>query len=539
MEYELSPFAWPECEGYLTLRSLDDAQDSRVWLVQREADQCFLVMKLACQAETLATIRQGTDGPNDQHTIKVHDTVMTNRGPALLVEYCPGGSLGQMVAARGPLPLGEVITALAPVAQSVARLHSQGLAHGDVSPNNILLSAEGMPKLCDFQEVNLLGENNHRAGTPGFIASEAGESPATAPDAVANGEARDVYALGACLWYLLSAKVPDPPALRAPVTLVFEDLPETVLDLLLDALHPEPTARPSADQFARSLYASGQAEPLNWTESVPAQASHLMATIHPPAPRGRRRAMRPRPERRQRLVPERPEVTQEQARRFEDRHALKPTPGGRRLIAAALLGLFMVVIAGLGVNHWQSQTDANAANGEQAPVDASRTCSIQSDAQLPPCAQSPDAVGAALLKLTHARDRAFNSGDYQALSKLYVPEAKQLGEDARVLQELKDMDLGVTGMRTRLSRIEVVARSFPDTVVLEAHSVLDPYAYRSLSSEEDVHRAQQARAERVRFELRQHTGQWLISRILARETTNGTAANGDPMSGYETGPVED
>ncbi|WP_279402431.1 hypothetical protein [Arthrobacter sp. JCM 19049] len=86
---------------------MDDAQDSRVWLVQREADQCFLVMKLASQTETLATIRQGTDGPNDQHTIKLHDTVMTNRGPALLVEYCPGGSLGQMVAARGPLPLGR------------------------------------------------------------------------------------------------------------------------------------------------------------------------------------------------------------------------------------------------------------------------------------------------------------------------------------------------------------------------------------------------------------------------------------------------
>ncbi len=62
------------------------------------------------------------------------------------MEYCPAGSAAAVVAARGPLSVGEVLTVIAPIAEALQFLHEQGMTHGDVSPRNILFTAEGKPK---------------------------------------------------------------------------------------------------------------------------------------------------------------------------------------------------------------------------------------------------------------------------------------------------------------------------------------------------------------------------------------------------------
>ena len=73
---------------------------------------------------------------------------MTTAGE-LVMEYAPGGCLATLIARRGPLPPGEVVTLLVPLARALTQLHDHGVVHGDVSPANVLFRADTAPILAD------------------------------------------------------------------------------------------------------------------------------------------------------------------------------------------------------------------------------------------------------------------------------------------------------------------------------------------------------------------------------------------------------
>jgi serine/threonine protein kinase len=79
------------------------------------------------------------------------------------------------------------------------------LVHGDVTPQNVLLSREGEVKLADFGVARARGTlapgNQVAGGTPGFMAPET---------STGGGDSRsDVYALGITLYVVLSGKSPE------------------------------------------------------------------------------------------------------------------------------------------------------------------------------------------------------------------------------------------------------------------------------------------------------------------------------------------
>ena len=79
------------------------------------------------------------------------------------MDYAPGGSLRQLVGARGRLSVGETVTVLTPIAQVLAYLHGRGFTHGDVSPGNVLFTAHGKPLLADLGVARMVGDP---AGVP-------------------------------------------------------------------------------------------------------------------------------------------------------------------------------------------------------------------------------------------------------------------------------------------------------------------------------------------------------------------------------------
>lgn len=169
--------------------------------------------------------------------VPVLDLVDDPIEPALVLGWADGGSLGDLLA-DGPLPPADLLHLLRPLAAGLDALHAGGVAHLDVSIENVLLAAAG-PVLVDPAPAG--------AGTPGFAD----------PAVVAGGPPSprsDVYGLAACAHVAITGRLPR----AAGGVAVGFVLPQPVREVLAAGVHPDPrrrppTARDFVDRLARAL----------------------------------------------------------------------------------------------------------------------------------------------------------------------------------------------------------------------------------------------------------------------------------------------
>jgi serine/threonine protein kinase len=202
-------------------------------------------------------ILAGLEHPNIARLLDGGSTA--DRLPYLVMEYVDGRPLLADAAARG-LSIRQRIELFLPILDAVAHAHRQLVVHRDLKPGNMLVNADGEPRLLDFGVAKLLqghGVENAtktQAFTPDYASPEQvrGEPTTTATD---------VYALGAVLYELLSGEGAQHvgPDLQSAIQVVCEQnpsLPSTVapaaaaralrgdLDtIVLKAMHKEPRRR--------------------------------------------------------------------------------------------------------------------------------------------------------------------------------------------------------------------------------------------------------------------------------------------------------
>lgn len=182
------------------------------------------------------------------HVMPVIDFLRDDAGRSvLLMPYQSGGSLYDVVVGRGGLTAGECVTALAPVAGALARIHDGGCLHGDVTPKNILFDGEGRPVLSDLGAARVTAlAGQAEWGSAGFVAPEVLEGHAPAASS-------DVYSLAAVAWFSLVGEAPAPASLRPHLRDLLPDVPEPLGRLITSCLSLTPTARPYSDDLAGRL----------------------------------------------------------------------------------------------------------------------------------------------------------------------------------------------------------------------------------------------------------------------------------------------
>jgi serine/threonine protein kinase len=124
--------------------------------------------------------------------------------PYLVLPYAESGSLADLYAKNGPLPLRKVVTFVEEVADALAFAHERGVLHRDVKPANILLMGSHV-MLADFGVASLIStETSHLkadwAGSPAFMAPEVWN--------FCPGRYSDQYALAVTCFQLLTGKLP-------------------------------------------------------------------------------------------------------------------------------------------------------------------------------------------------------------------------------------------------------------------------------------------------------------------------------------------
>jgi len=131
------------------------------------------------------------------------------------MDLLPGESLRDRLRRDYRLDAGEALWVARQTAEALAALHRAGFAHGDVKPENILLTETGTAVLIDLGFAHRPGENSDLLkrglilGTANYLAPE---ECALAPDA---DERADVFSLGATLFEMLTGTLPYPAGTTA------------------------------------------------------------------------------------------------------------------------------------------------------------------------------------------------------------------------------------------------------------------------------------------------------------------------------------
>ncbi|MFF3402815.1 bifunctional serine/threonine-protein kinase/ABC transporter substrate-binding protein [Streptomyces sp. NPDC002659] len=178
--------------------------------------------------------------------------------PWLATTFVPGPSLGEAVAAHGPLPPRSLRVLGARLAQALGDLHAVGLVHRDVKPGNVLLALDG-PRLIDFgvardPEDTALTSTGIVVGTPGFL------SPEQAQGGRELGPAADIFSLGCVLAYAATGRPPfgtgtlDALLFRAVHDAPdLEGVPQELAEVVGGCLEKDPSLRPTAEALSGTL----------------------------------------------------------------------------------------------------------------------------------------------------------------------------------------------------------------------------------------------------------------------------------------------
>jgi len=94
--------------------------------------------------------------------------------PTLVFEFCEGGSLADLLEKYGKLDPVTAVEIIVQIADALAKIHELGYAHGDVKPENILFTNDGIPKLADFNSARAIASTTRSIApfTPGYAAPE-------------------------------------------------------------------------------------------------------------------------------------------------------------------------------------------------------------------------------------------------------------------------------------------------------------------------------------------------------------------------------
>jgi serine/threonine-protein kinase len=194
-----------------------------------------------------------------RHAVRVFDVGTLESGlPFIAMEFLDGKDLGVVLEERGPLPVREACSLIAQACEAVQEAHEAGIVHRDLKPKNLFLTYPGgtpCVRVLDFGIARALdgalGHTLTRAGD--VIGTLTYMAPEQIKEATTADPRSDIWALGACLFKLLTDHAPfsrenglvqailaAPPT---PVSRYRPDVPPTVDRVITRCLEKEPGER--------------------------------------------------------------------------------------------------------------------------------------------------------------------------------------------------------------------------------------------------------------------------------------------------------
>lgn len=228
----------------------------------------------------------GTHASDDDDTPDRHFIVM---------EYCGGGTLLDLLSSSGPLGQEKAVNIAATICDALSYAHGAGVTHRDIKPANVLLTDTGTLKVADFGIAKAAFASGDITTTGTILGSVTYLSPEQA-SGEEPGPRADLYSLGVVTYQLLVGRPPfkeatdiatalghlkDPPP---PLRSIRAGIPRALDGAVLKALSKNPDDRYSSAEEMKSVL----------LDSV-GSTGETQAMHYPPAPR-RRETAEPHPQ---------------------------------------------------------------------------------------------------------------------------------------------------------------------------------------------------------------------------------------------------
>ncbi len=188
---------------------------------------------------------------NHPNIVTVYGFIENREATGFVMEYVAGSTINQLIEDYGRLDLVYSLRVIQQVLLAIEYAHEIGFVHRDLKPSNIIIDQKGIVKIMDFGISKSINGNQNltrvgfNIGTIHYMSPEQikGMNPSAKTD---------IYSIGITLYEMLSGTPPfnykseyeiyeahlklAPPKL----SLVFEDIPEAVDELILSALNKSP-----------------------------------------------------------------------------------------------------------------------------------------------------------------------------------------------------------------------------------------------------------------------------------------------------------
>jgi tetratricopeptide (TPR) repeat protein/tRNA A-37 threonylcarbamoyl transferase component Bud32 len=207
------------------------------------------------------------DQLNHPHIVKVHERGEYDQRVFIAMEWLEGRTLARLIRENERLALGECVAIARQLADALAKIHSRGIVHRDVKPENVMLIEQDgdrhFVKLLDFDvaksgSLTRLTQTGVAVGTLAYMAPEQIKEQQASP-------ASDLYALGVVAYEALTREQPFFGA--SPIDVVRQildqdpippaelrtDVPPELDALILDLLSKRPEQRPTDEVLADRL----------------------------------------------------------------------------------------------------------------------------------------------------------------------------------------------------------------------------------------------------------------------------------------------
>uniref|UniRef100_A0A8C1MBZ0 Sterile alpha motif and leucine zipper containing kinase AZK n=1 Tax=Cyprinus carpio TaxID=7962 RepID=A0A8C1MBZ0_CYPCA len=171
------------------------------WLSQDKEVAVKKLLKIEKEAEILSVL-------SHRNIIQFYGAILEAPNYGIVTEYASGGSLFDYLssAESEDISMKQIMTWAMDIAKGMHYLHAEApftVIHRDLKSRNVVLTADAVPKICDFGASKFHSHTTHM--------SLVGTFPWMAPEVIQSlpvSETCDTYSYGVVLWEMLTREVP-------------------------------------------------------------------------------------------------------------------------------------------------------------------------------------------------------------------------------------------------------------------------------------------------------------------------------------------